>query len=160
MVIRVLAALLMGLAVSACVDPVKPIRAWTATTAAQASVATVTIDNKSSNATPESLQALKTALEAAAAQCANGPTKYDMQVRVDNFKLGNAGMAILVGDMHEISADVRLVNPEDQSVASEYYVQERVSGGGIIGAAILSSGAPGISREFASSVCKKIFLKK
>jgi hypothetical protein len=155
-----MAASVAALAVSACVDPVKPIQAWSTATASQASVETVNITNASSNASPESLAALKTALDAALAQCARGPTKYEMQVRVDNFKLGNPALAILVGNSHEISAEVKIVNPENQAVASEYYVQERLGGGGIIGAAILASGAPGVSREFASSVCQKVFKKK
>lgn len=160
MLVRILAPLVAALAVSACVDPVKPIRAWSPATANQASVGAVTITNQSGNATPEGLAALKAALEQFTAGCARGATKYELQVRVDNFKLGNAGMAILLGDTHEISGEVKIVNPEDQSVAAEYYVQERIGGGGIIGAAVLSSGAPGISREFASAVCQKIFMKK
>lgn len=160
MLMRIVAPLTAALAVSACVDPVKPIRAWSPTTATEASVGTITINNQSSNATPESLAALKTALEQTTAGCARGPTAYELQVRVDNFKVGSAALAFLLGDNHEIAGEVKIVNPADQNVAAEYYVQERLGGAGIIGAATLSSGAPGISREFASTVCKKIFMKK
>ena len=94
------------------------------------------------------------------AQCAKGSTKYDMQVRVDNFKLANTGMVMLIGDNHEIAAQVKLVNAENNGVAAEYYVQETTSGGGLIGLAKLSGGSRAISGDFASSVCAKVFGKK
>lgn len=160
MLTRIVAPLAAALAVSACVDPVKPIRAWSSATATQASVSTITLANQSGNATPENLATLKTTLEQYTGNCARGPTAYEMQVRVDNYKVGNPALAFLLGDNHEISAEVKIVNPTDQSVVAEYYVQEQTHGAGIIGAATLASGASGISRDFASRVCQKIFMKR
>jgi len=150
----------MALAVSACVSPVKPIQAWSSATAAEASIGTVIVTNRSTNATPESLAALKSQLEQYTAQCARGPKKYELQVNVDNFKLANPGMTMLLGDMHELAGEVKIVDPENGSVAAEYYVQERTGGAGLVGIAMLAGGAPGISREFASSVCSKVFGRK
>ena len=78
-----------------------------------------------------------------------------MQVRLDNFKLANSGIVMLLGDSHEVSAEVKLIRPEDKSVAAEYYVQERTQGGGLIGLAVLSGGSRAISADFAKSVCEK-----
>ena len=132
---RIVSALAAALMVSACAEPVKPIQAWSPATAAAASVGVVTIVNRSPNASAEDIQALQTALEQKMAQCARGPTKYEMQVRLDNFKLANTGMVMVLGDNHEVAAEVKLVNPENNSVASEYYVQEKTHGGGLIGLA-------------------------
>jgi hypothetical protein len=148
------------LSLGACATPVKPVRAWAPETAHQASVSRVTIVNHAANAPEGSIQALQTALEQRMAQCATGPKKYEMQVRVDNFKLANTGMVMLLGDNHEISAEVKLIDPADSSMAAEYYVQERTSGGGLIGLAKLSGGARAISTDFATSICAKVFLKK
>lgn len=157
---RIVSALAAALMVSACAEPVKPIQAWSPATAAAASVGVVTIVNRSPNASAEDIQALQTALEQKMAQCARGPTKYEMQVRLDNFKLANTGMVMVLGDNHEVAAEVKLVNPENNSVAAEYYVQEKTHGGGLIGLAKLSGGARAISGDFADSVCSKVFLKK
>jgi hypothetical protein len=81
-------------------------------------------------------------------------------VRIDNFKLANSGMVMVLGDSHEVSAEVKLIKPEDNSVAAEYYVQERTHGGGLIGLAKLSGGSRAISTDFANSVCEKVFNKK
>ncbi|TAJ25060.1 MAG: hypothetical protein EPO67_21970 [Reyranella sp.] len=156
-IIPVAAAALM---LVACAQPVKPIQAWAPATAAQASIASVTITSRNGNVPEENLQALKLALEQKTTQCAVGQTKYEMHVRVDNFKLANSGMVMLLGDNHEVAGEVKLVNPADNSVAAEYYVQEITSGGGLIGLAKLSGGARAISTDFASSVCEKVFLKK
>jgi hypothetical protein len=157
---RIAAALAVALAVSACADPVKPIRAWSPATASQASVAAVVIDNRASNVPEDGVQALQAALEQRTSQCAVGQTKYEMQVRLDNFKLANTGMVMLIGDKHEVAAEVKLVNAEDKSVAAEYYVQETTFGAGLIGLAKLSGGSRAISTDFAASVCQKIFGKK
>jgi hypothetical protein len=160
MLIRIAPVLAAALMVSACAEPVRPIQAWSPATAAAASVGTVTIVNRSPNASAEDIQALQTALEQKMAQCARGTTKYEMQVRLDNFKLANTGMVMVLGDNHEVAAEVKLVNPENNSVAAEYYVQEKTHGGGLIGLAKLSGGARAISGDFADSVCSKVFLKK
>lgn len=160
MFIRIAAVSTALLMLAACAQPVKPIQAWAPATAAQASIGSITITSRAGNIPEENLQALKTALELKTSQCATGPTKYEMQVRVDNFKLANSGMVMLLGDNHEVAGEVKLVNPADNSVASEYYVQEITSGGGLIGLAKLSGGARAISTDFASSVCEKIFFKK
>lgn len=157
MFLRGVCLLFVAVVLAGCVDPVKPIRAWTAQTAKGASVATVTIVNRAGNATEEGLAALKTQLEQATASCARGQTRYEMQVTVDNFKLGNAGAAMLIGDQHEIAGEVKLIDPTTGAVASQYYVQENRGGGGLIGVAMLASGATGISRDFANTVCKRIF---
>ena len=157
MFLRGIGILIVALSVSGCVDPVKPIHAWSAETGRAASVSTITIINRSTNATEESLAALKQQLDQATAMCARGPNKYELQVQVDNFKLGNAGAAILIGDQHEIAGEVKLINPETKDVAAQYYVQENRGGGGLIGVAMLASGATGISRDYANTVCKKIF---
>lgn len=158
--IRFVAPLALALTVCACAEPVKPIHAWSQATAAQASVATVVIDNRAANVPEDGVQALQTALEQRTAQCAKGPTKYEMQVRLDNFKLANTGMVMLIGDKHEVAAEVRLVNPENNNVAAEYYVQETTFGAGLIGLAKLSGGSRAISGDFATSVCEKVFGKK
>lgn len=160
MLVRLIGVVVVGLMVTACAQPVKPIRAWAPTTAAQASVATVTIEDRAKNVPEGGIQALQTALEQKTAQCATGSTKYEMRVRVDNFKLANSGMVMLLGDSHEVAGEVKLVNPEDGSVVAEYYVQEMTHGGGLIGLAKLSGGARAISTDFATSVCEKIFLRK
>lgn len=160
MMSKIAAAMAAALLVSACAEPVKPIQAWSPATAAAASIGTVTIVNRSPNASPEDIQALQTALEQKIGQCAKGPTKYEMQVRLDNFKLAKTGMAMLLADNHEVAAEIKLVNPENNSVAAEYYVQERTHGSGLIGLAKLSGGARAISGDFADSVCSKVFLKK
>lgn len=160
MLSRFASVLILTLLVSACAEPVKPIQAWSPAAAAAASVGVVTIVNQSPNASPEDIQALQTALEQKTGQCARGPTKYEMQVRLDNFKLANTGMVMLLADNHEVAAEVKLVNAENNSVAAEYYVQERTHGSGLIGLAKLSGGARAISGDFADSVCAKVFLKK
>ncbi len=157
---RITAALAAALVVCACAEPVKPIKAWNPATAAAASVGTITIENRAANVPADGIEALQKALEQQTAQCAKGSTKYDMQVRVDNFKLANTGMVMLIGDNHEIAAQVKLVNAENNGVAAEYYVQETTSGGGLIGLAKLSGGSRAISGDFASSVCAKVFGKK
>src|SRR5215204_4505927 len=155
MLFRIMLAAALALALCACAEPVKPIRAWSPATAAQASVATIVIDNRAANAPEDGIQALQTALEQRTAQCAIGPTKYQMQVRVDNYKLANTGMVMLIGDKHEVAAEVKLVNPVDNSVVAEYYVQEMTFGAGLIGLAKLSGGSRAISNDFADSVCLK-----
>jgi hypothetical protein len=156
MFLRGLGILFVAFVLCGCVDPVKPIRAWNAPTAKAASIASVTIVNRSSNATEEGLAALKTQLEQATAVCARGSTRYEMQVQVDNFKLGNAGAAMLIGDKHEIAGEVKLVDPATNAVVAQYYVQENRGGGGLIGVAMLASGATGIARDYANTVCKRI----
>lgn len=160
MLVRLIGVAIAALVLTSCAQPVKPIRAWAPATAAQASVAAVTIENRATNVPDGGIQALQTALEQKTAQCATGSTKYEMRVRVDNFKLANSGMVMLLGDSHEVAAEVKLVNPEDSSVVAEYYVQEMTHGGGLIGLAKLSGGARAISTDFATSVCEKIFQKK
>src|SRR4029450_6774263 len=134
-----------------------PIKGWSPQTAEQAAVGSVVIDNHAAKVPEDGVQALHTALGQRRAQGAPGRTKYAMQVRLDNFKLANSGMVMLLGDSHEVSAEVKLIKPEDNSVAAEYYVQERTHGGGLIGLAVLSGGARAISTDFAKSVCEKIF---
>lgn len=160
MQIRIAAAIAAALAVGACAQPVKPIRGWSPETASQASVGSVVITNQAAKVPEDGIQALQTALEQQLAQCAKGPNKYEMQVRLDNFKLANSGMVMLLGDSHEVAAEVKLVKPDDNSVAAEYYVQERTHGGGLVGLAILSGGSRAISTDFAKSVCEKVFGKK
>lgn len=157
---KVVAATAGALLMGACAQPVKPIKAFSPELAAQASIAKVVITNRAANVPEGGIEALQTALEQGLAQCATGPTKYDMNVRVDNFKLANSGMVMLLGDSHEVSAEVTLVKPADNAVAAEYYVQERTSGGGLIGLAVLSGGARAISTDFTKSVCEKVFGKK
>ena len=160
MLVRLIGVAIAALMLTACAQPVKPIRAWAPATAAQASVAIVAIENRAPQVPEGGIQALQTALEQKTAQCATGPTKYEMRVRVDNFKLANSGMVMLLSDSHEVAAEVKLVNPEDNSVVAEYYVQEMTHGSGLIGLARLSGGARAISTDFADSVCEKIFQKK
>lgn len=160
MLMRISAAAAAALAVGACAQPVQPIKSWSPQTAAQASVGSVVITNRAANVPEDGVQALQTALEQQLAQCATGPTKYEMQVRLDNFKLANSGMVMVLGDSHEVSAEVKLIKPEDSGVAAEYYVQERTQGGGLIGLAKLSGGSRAISTDFAKSVCEKVFNKK
>ncbi|MBS0219538.1 MAG: hypothetical protein JSR91_02235 [Proteobacteria bacterium] len=157
---RVLLVILSAGMLAACADPVKPIHAWSRQTAAAASIGTVKIVNHSTNATEENLGVLKSMLEGRLAECAKGPSKYEMQVVVDNYKLANYAAVMLIGDQHEISANIKMVDPVSQDVAGEYYVQETIAGGGLIGMAKLSGGARSISSDFASSVCKRIFLMK
>lgn len=160
MLIRVGALVATAVILGACAQPVQPIKAWSPTTAAQASIGSVVITNRAAQVPEDGIQALQTALDQRLAQCATGPTKYEMQVRVDNFKLANSGMVMLLGDSHEVAAEIKLVNPADNSVAAEYYVQERTAGGGLIGLAVLSGGSRAISTDFAKSVCEKVFNKK
>jgi len=160
MLIRVATVAAVALTVCACAQPVQSIKGWSPQTAAQASVGSVVITNRAAKVPEDGVQALQTALEQRLSQCATGPTKYEMQVRLDNFKLANSGMVMLLGDSHEVSAEVKLVKPEDNSVAAEYYVQERTQGGGLIGLAVLSGGSRAISTDFAKSVCEKVFNKK
>jgi len=159
MLIRVATVAAVALTVCACAQPVQSIKGWSPQTAAQASVGSVVITNRAAKVPEDGVQALQTALEQRLSQCATGPTKYEMQVRLDNFKLANSGMVMLLGDSHEVSAEVKLVKPEDNSVAAEYYVQERTQGGGLIGLAVLSGGSRAISTDFAKSVCEKVFNK-
>ena len=160
MLIRVATVAAVALTVCACAQPVQSIKGWSPQTAAQASVGSVVITNRAAKVPEDGVQALQTALEQRLSQCATGPTKYEMQVRLDNFKLANSGMVMVLGDSHEVSAEVKLVKPEDNSVAAEYYVQERTQGGGLIGLAVLSGGSRAISTDFAKSVCEKVFNKK
>jgi hypothetical protein len=160
MLCRVLLLVLSASMLAACADPVKPIHAWSPQTAAAASIGTVTIVNRSTNATEQNLGILKSALEKRLAECAKGPTRYEMQVSVDNYKLANYAAVLLIGDQHEISANVKMVDPATRDVAGEYYVQEITAGGGLIGAARLSGGAGGISSDFATSVCRRVFSAK
>lgn len=160
MQIRIVAAVAAALAVGACAQAVKPIHGWSPETASQASVSSVVITNQAAKVPEDAIQSLQTALDQQLAQCAKGPNKYEMQVRVDNFKLANSGMVMLLGDSHEVAAEVKLVKPEDNNVAAEYYVQERTSGAGLVGLAILSGGSRAISTDFAKSVCAKVFGKK
>jgi hypothetical protein len=160
MLMRMGAAAAAALAVGACAQPVQPIKGWSPQTAAQASVGSIDITNRAAKMPEDGVQALQTALEQRLAQCATGPTKYEMQVRLDNFKLANSGMVMLLGDSHEVSAEVKLIKPEDNGVAAEYYVQERTYGSGLIGLTMLSGGSRAISTDFAKSVCEKVFNKK
>ncbi len=157
MLFRAIGILVAALSVGACVSPVKPIQPWAPSTAAAASIATVTVINRSSNATEENLQILKTTMEQQMPACAKGATKYEMQLLVDNYKMGNAGAAMLIGDRHELAAEIKIVDPATNAVAAQYYVQETRGGGGLIGIAIMSSGAAGLSRDFSVSVCKRVF---
>jgi len=160
MLVRSVAIVVIALTLGACADPVKSIKGWSPAVAAQASVGSVVITNRAPQVPEDGIAALQTALEQQLARCATGPTKYEMQVRIDNYKLANTGMVMLTGDSHEVAAEVKLVKPEDNSVASEYYVQERTYGGGLIGLAKLSGGSRAISTDFAKSVCEKVFNKK
>ncbi|MCA0301326.1 MAG: hypothetical protein LCH95_02880 [Proteobacteria bacterium] len=159
MSIRRAAICVIALSLAGCAEPVRPIQVWSPQTAAQASIGSIFITNSAPQVPEDAIAALQAALEAKLAQCATGPTKYEMLVRVDNFKLANTGMVMLVGDSHEVAAEVKFVRPEDKSVAAEYYVQERTSGGGLIGLAKLSGGSRAISTDFAKSVCEKVFKK-
>jgi hypothetical protein len=94
---RIGAAAAAAQAVGACAQPVQPIKCWNPQTAAQASVGSVVITNRAANVPEDGVQALQTALEQRLAQCATGPTKYEMQVRLDNFKLANSGMVMVLG---------------------------------------------------------------
>ena len=95
--------------------------------------------------------------EQAMAACARGSKGYELQVQVDNFKMGNAGAATLIGDRHEIAGEVKVVDPATKAVAAQYYVQESRGGGGLIGIAIMASGATGIARDYANAICKRVF---
>ena len=118
MLIRVATVAAVALTVCACAQPVQSIKGWSPQTAAQASVGSVVITNRAAKVPEDGVQALQTALEQRLSQCATGPTKYEMQVRLDNFKLANSGMVMVLGDSHEVSAEVKLVKPEDNSVAA------------------------------------------
>lgn len=160
MFMRIGAVAAAAVAVGACAQPVQPIKGWSPQTAAQASVSSVVITNQAAKVPEDGVQALQAALDQRLAQCAAGPNKYEMRVRLDNFKLANSGMVMVLGDSHEVSAEVKLVKPEDSSLAAEYYVQERTYGSGLIGLAKLSGGSRAISTDFANSVCEKVFNKK
>ena len=112
MLIRVATVAAVALTVCACAQPVQSIKGWSPKTAAQASVGSVVITNRAAKVPEDGVQALQTALEQRLSQCATGPTKYEMQVRLDNFKLANSGMVMVLGDSHEVSAEVKLVKPE------------------------------------------------
>jgi hypothetical protein len=157
MFLRGVGILLVAFLLGGCVDPVKAIHPWDAPTAKMASVASVTIVNRSDNATEEGLAALKTQLQQATAACARGSKGYELQVQVDNFKMGNAGAALLIGDRHEIAGEVKLVDPGTNAVVAQYYVQESRGGGGLIGIAMMASGATGIARDYANAICKRVF---
>lgn len=157
MFLRGLGILFVAFLLAGCVDPVKGIRPWDAPTAKTASVANVTIVNRSDNATEEGLAALKTQLQQATAACARGAKGYELQVQVDNFKMGNAGAAMLIGDRHEIAGEVKVVDPATNAVVAQYYVQESRGGGGLIGIAMMASGATGIARDYANAICKRVF---
>lgn len=159
MFFRVAAISVIALSLAACAEPVRPIQVWSPQAAAQASIGSIVITNAASQVPEDAVQALQTALEQKLSQCAAGPDKYDMLVRLDNFKLANTGMVMLVGDSHEVAAEVKFVRPEDKGVVAEYYVQERTSGGGLIGLAKLSGGSRAISTDFAKSICEKVFRK-
>jgi len=134
MFLRGLGILFVAFLLGGCVDPVKGIRPWDAPTAKTASVASVTIVNRSNNATEEGLAALKTQLEQA-----------------------TAAAAMLIGDRHEVAGEVKLVDPATNAVIAQYYVQESRGGGGLIGIAMMASGATGIARDYVNAICKRVF---
>jgi hypothetical protein len=133
--------------VAACMDPVRDIKPWSPELASQASVEAVAISFRGVKAN-EHLQTLKSALEQQTSACARGSKRYDLQVLVDQYEFGGSD---------KISATVKVVEPGAQAPAAEYYIQEVRGGVGIVGIVNAQNRGADNARDFAKSVCRRIF---
>jgi hypothetical protein len=153
---RTLAAFACAASLSACVEPVTAVQAWSVDVAAGASVQHIKIVSAGLT-TPENIAILQAELDQQVASCARGPNKYDMVVEIRRFRMADSGMVMLVGDANVIAGTVRMIDPTTQKQVAEYNVQEIRGGAGLLGLALLSGSVPRSSRDFAGAVCKRIF---
>jgi len=126
----------IALVLAACADPVVGLKPLTVDAARAASVGVVSIVNQSADATAGDLVALQTALVDQASRCATGPNRYDMIVKVQNFRHGSWRLVSLP---YTVQARVVLIDPTYNTVAATYYVE---------------ADRPG---AFANRVCRDVF---
>lgn len=154
---RFVTIVLAALCVGACVDPVKELKPIPADVIARMRISDVVVAPGDGQVPATIVSSVKSWTQAYVAKCATGAEQYAIEVRVDNFKAANPGAVMLVGDTATLAGQVRVVRPSDRAVVGEYYVQELLAGGGLIGLAITSSADKRLPQMFARRVCSNIF---
>lgn len=144
---RLLVVIFAGALLAGCMDPVRDIKPWSRETASQASIETISI---SFRGVPggDTFQTLKSAIEQRTQVCARGPKPHELRVMIDQYEYGSSD---------KISATVQVVDPSTQQAAAEYYIQEVRGGIGIVGVINAASRGADNARDFAKSVCRRIF---
>jgi hypothetical protein len=150
----------MAISLAACHQPVREIRAFPDGARAQAGIGEINVTTDAPSVTPAIVANLKAALEEISRTCGDGPSKYALDVRLENFKGMNAAAAILVGDSTQLAGFVRLTNTQTRDVVGEYYFDEVRAGGGLIGIAVMSGAATTLPKAFANRVCSDILRRK
>lgn len=160
LVVRALAVAGVTFMLAACHEPVREIRAFPDVARAQAGIGPINVETEAATVNATIVANLKAALEHVAQTCGNGPNKYTLDVRLENFKGMNAAAAILIGDSTQLAGFVRLTNPQTREVVGEYYVDEVRAGGGLIGIAVMSGASTTLPKAFANRVCSDILRRK
>lgn len=158
--VRALAVAGMAITLAACHQPVREIRAFPDGARAQAGIGEINVTTDAPSVTPAIVANLKAALEEVSRTCGDGPSKYALDVRLENFKGMNAAAAILVGDSTQLAGFVRLTNTQTRDVVGEYYFDEVRAGGGLVGIAVMSGAATTLPKAFANRVCSDILRRK
>ncbi|MEX0809498.1 MAG: hypothetical protein WD044_12300 [Dongiaceae bacterium] len=148
--------ILIGLA-GCSSNRVEPISAADATWTENVQVAAIHIERNNPDVPVVVMDNLARHLRIVMDSCVVGERNVDMRVRVDNFEGNSTAAAILIGDTTGLSGTVLLEDPETGATQGEYYVDSVQSGGGLIGAAVLSGSEDGMPLMFAEQVCEDVF---
>jgi hypothetical protein len=89
-------------------------------------------------------------------KCATGNRPVKLTIRLDNYKGISAGALMLLGDYVQFSGLITFFD-QDGTRLAEYYNDEFRFGGGLIGAAILSSVVSNFPQQFVQSMCEAVF---
>jgi len=146
--LKLLGVVLAGVLLAGCMDPVRDVKPWNREAASQASVGAIFLYFRSAKADGGQFETLRSAIQQQTSVCARGPKRYALRIDVDQLEWGGSD---------KISATVKVLEPDTQASVAEYYIQEVRGGIGIVAVINATSGGADNARDFARSICKRIF---
>jgi hypothetical protein len=143
--------------VAACMEPTKALMPLSPDALKQIRVAEVRVQPGAAEVPAQIVKNVHAFTASLVATCATGSEPHVLEVRIDSFKAANPAAVILVGDSSALAGQVRVLKPADGSLVGEYYIQEIVAGGGLIGLAVTSHADSRLPQAFARRICNDVF---
>lgn len=93
-------------------------------------------------------------------KCATGTRPHTLEVRVESFEDGNSGLAFLVGSAASLDTYSAFVDDTNGKKTSITTFQDKIGGGGLLGAAMMANAPGGLANRLAGNLCKEVFGKE
>ncbi len=142
---------------AACASGIKPVTALPTEKAAQLQAGKIAVSVVVPDVRETMPGILQTALKTNLAKCMTGSAPADISVRVDSYKEQNGAATLLVGDRIQLAGLVTFTDAQSGQVLGEYYVDETIGGGGLIGMAMMADAENNLSKGFSNKVCHEVF---